>query len=326
MKSLLIRHPIGVLAAVIGMTSGVRLMATPSPTEDITAVSAKVSKDYIRLRGANGSYPVEYYAFGDGGHYGGPMADVSIDGLKFTDVAHVIARPLADQNYLPARDPATTRLVIMVYWGLTSTPDPISTSPAHNNLSEIQNKIAQSQGLANAIAAAAPGKSSGFHPKDSNAGLRDDQIDTLSSALTQITIVNEQRDQEDFATAKLLGYDYDDAVGTEHGNYIQGTALRARHDDLLSEIEDNRYFVVLMAYDFQMLWKQKKHKLLWETRFSIRQRHHEFDKDLEKMALFASRYFGQDTRGLVRKEIPLGHVDVGSIESLGVVSGKENAK
>jgi hypothetical protein len=315
---------LGVLGTFLLLGAGSRLAATPSPTEDITAVSAKVSKDYARLRRADGSYPVEFYAFGDGGHYGGPMIDVSIDSLTFLDVAHVIARPLADQNYIPARDPAKTKLMIMVYWGLTATPDPISSNPAYLNLNGIMNRVAQAQGAAGA--AAAGGASKGYHPRNANAGLRDDQLADLSSAMTMISMVNEQRDQEDFATAKMLGYDYDDAVGTEHGYYIRGTALRARHDDLLSEIEENRYFVVLMAYDFQLMWKQKKHKLLWETRFSICQRHHGFDQDLEKMARYAAQYFGQDTHGLVRREIPLGHVEVGALESLGVVPGKENTK
>ena len=77
-----------------------------------------------------------------------------------------------------------------------------------------------------------------------------------------------------------------------------------------------------MAYDFQLLWKQKKHKLLWETRFSIRQRHHDFDKDLPAMANYASRFFGQDTNGLIHDSIPLGHVDIGVVKSLGEVPGK----
>jgi hypothetical protein len=98
--------------------------------------------------------------------------------------------------------------------------------------------------------------------------------------------------------------------------------LEVRRDDMVAEIEENRYFVVLMAYDFQILWKQKKHKLLWETRFSIRQRHHNFDKDLPSMAQYASQYFGQDSHGLVHKEIPQGHVDIGEVKSLGSVPDK----
>jgi hypothetical protein len=301
---------------------GASLARGDGSIHDITAVSAKASSDYVRLRLADGSYPPEYYSFGDGGHYGGQMSDSTIDPLKFLDVARVIAQPLADQNYLPAKEPAKTRLLIMVYWGLSFVPEAISGSAAYNNLSEVQNRIAQTQGLAKAAAAGGAGQGRGFHSADANAGLRDDQLAAVSNAETQLSMINEQRDQTDFATAKLLGYDYDDAVGTEFGNYIRGTSMHARRDDLIAEIEDNRYFVVLMAYDFQLMWKQKKHKLLWETRFSITQRNHAFDRDLAAMSLFASRYFGQDTHGLVRKPVPLGNVEIGDLKSLGVVPGK----
>jgi hypothetical protein len=78
-----------------------------------------------------------------------------------------------------------------------------------------------------------------------------------------------------------------------------------------------------MAYDFQLLWKQKKHKLLWETRFSIRQIHNDFDKQLEAMAENASQYFGQDTKGLIRKPLPEGNVKVGELKVLGIEPEKK---
>jgi hypothetical protein len=84
-----------------------------------------------------------------------------------------------------------------------------------------------------------------------------------------------------------------------------------RRNDLVAEIEDNRYFVVLMAYDFQLMWKQKKHKLLWETRFSIREKQNQFDRALPQMAEYASRYFGQDSHGLLHTGVPDGKVELG---------------
>jgi hypothetical protein len=80
---------------------------------------------------------------------------------------------------------------------------------------------------------------------------------------------------------------------------------------LISEIESNRYFVVMMAYDFQMLRKRNKRKMLWQTRFSIEDLHNHFDKALPAMAQYASRYFGQDSHGLLRKHVPEGQVEVG---------------
>jgi len=37
------------------------------------------------------------------------------------------------------------------------------------------------------------------------------------------------------------------------------------------------------------------------------------------MAQYASQYFGHDSEGLVRKAIPLGHVDIGDVKTLGAV-------
>jgi hypothetical protein len=306
------------LACATAAAPATRAIAAES-SDEITAVSGKTSPDYVRLRLKDGTFPIDSYAFGEGGHFGGPMTDPSIDKLKFIDVARVISVPLAEQNYWPEKDPKATKLLIMVYWGLTDVPPPVSSSVAFSNLSTIQNKIAQSAAAARAKSAGGSSGPHGFHSANSNDGAQDWQLDEMSSAVTIMNLENQQRAQTDFYNASMLGYDSEGVIGTEFGLYVRGTPLAVHRDELVAEIEDNRYFVVLMAYDFQMMWKDKKHKLLWETRFSIRQRHNNFDKDLAAMAKAASQYFGQNTHGLVRKDVPLGRVVIGSVQSLGTV-------
>jgi hypothetical protein len=305
------------ILCLLGLAAVAARGAPAEPSSDeITAVAGKTSADYVRARQPNGSFKEETYAFGEGGHFGGPMTDPSIDKLKFIDVARVISVPLAEQNYWPDKDPKGTKLLIMLYWGLTDVPPPVSSSAAYDNLNSIQSRIAQEAGLAKARAA---GSVKGYHSASSNAGASDADLDELSSAVTVLNLVNQQRAQTDFYNASMLGYDAEGVIGTEYGNYVRGTPLAVRRDDLIGEIEDHRYFVVLMAYDFQLMWRQKKHKLLWETRFSIRQRHNNFDSALAGMAKAASQYFGQNTHGLVRKDVPLGRVEVGAVQSLGTV-------
>src|SRR5471030_2899969 len=103
---------------------------------------------------------------------------------------------------------------------------------------------------------------------------------------------------------------------------MEAPALQYRRKDAIDELQHDRYFVVLMAYDFQMMWKTKKHKLLWETRMSVPQRGSEFNEELLAMAKSASRYFGQDTHGLVRRGMAAGRVDVGDVQTLGVLAAK----
>lgn len=126
---------------------------------------------------------------------------------------------------------------------------------------------------------------------------------------------NWQRDQFDMKNAMLLGYDTALAETSDVG----ATPLSRRHEDLVSEIEQSRYFVVLMAYDYQALWTQRKHRLFWVTRFSVRARGADFEKLLPSMVSYASRYFGQDSHGLLRRPLPEGRVDIGEPRSLGAV-------
>jgi hypothetical protein len=275
-------------------------------SDGITAVASKTSPDYIRARLPDGSFQPEFYSFGKGGNWGGEIKDATIDSLKFTDVARVIALPLAGQKYIPARDPKTAKLLIMVYWGTTAVPEGADNSTAYANYSNAEStlKIDMNPHVPEPIAA-------------QNAA-----ISAWSSAMTIVNIENQQRTQADWRNAAMLGYDSEGLIGTEFGNHVKGTGLGTYRDDLVAEIEENRYFVVLMAYDFQLLWRQKKHKLLWETRFSIRERNHQFDRDLPAMALYASKYFGQDSHGLVRTAVPLGRVDIGQLKSLGALPEK----
>jgi hypothetical protein len=256
-------------------------------TDTVAVVSSRTSEDYSRARLSDGSYQSETYAFGEGGYYRAPIRDETIDRESFLEIAQALNGPLTAQKYLPTKDPEKANLLIMVYWGMTSgTIDPESDNFAYNRIGRVLNTR---QG----------------------AFVRPDPYGPVS---VQGQFIDAQN-------AVILGYDSDLSVP---GGY-EITALHVKHDDLVDEIEHNRFFVVLMAYDFQMMWKQKKHKLLWETRFSIRQQHNDFSKMLPAIVNYSSQYFGQDTKGLVRRPLPAGNVEVGVPRSIGIESEKNDS-
>jgi hypothetical protein len=86
----------------------------------------------------------------------------------------------------------------------------------------------------------------------------------------------------------------------------------------VDEVEESRYYVVLIAYDFQLLQKHKQRKMLWQTRYSIPERRHDFSKELAAMTQSASRFFGQDSGGLVRKPLPATNVTLGELKTIRV--------
>jgi hypothetical protein len=145
---------------------------------------------------------------------------------------------------------------------------------------------------------------------------REVATEELNNSLVEAAIDDRERVQADERVAMLLGYDaeLDATRGLEH------TPLRHSRDDLVSEIEDSRYFVILMAYDFQKARQHKGPELLWVTRISVRARGNDFRKILPAMTAYASPFFGQDSHGLLRKTMPDGRIDVGEPKSLGFVA------
>jgi len=313
----------------VGLLSAPRTALAYSSTDQVAAVSARASSDYVRPKLADGSFKPEYYAFGEGGHWTGANRDPSMDGLRFIDVAKAIAGPLQERNYMPTSDPKATKLLILVYWGKTRTPGSVNDSQAVQNLEvaneiEAASKSAQNEKLiASNVAPSLSGPlmvCGRVQTVADNEQVTDriDSENTSTSAMAVVSAENHQRDQLDAQNATMLGYDA--AWGETAG--LEGTPLEHRRTELVQEIEEERYFVVLMAYDFQLMWKEKKHKLLWETRFSVPRRSLGFDKYLVAMTQQAARYFGRNSHNLEHVDMPVGRVDVGDIKSLGVVLNK----
>ena len=288
------------------------------------AISARASSDYTRAQLPNGTYQAETFAFGKGGVWGGAAKDDTIDKLDFIDIAKTIAVPLASQNFVSSHDPKNTRLLIMVYWGTTHAAEHSTSTAASQNL-QIASEAAMAANHVQIVR---------NNPNDSCAPLTvaqsaatgyairsPDQIDldnAMTGAMAAVAAEDHSRELVDAKNASLLGYDveWDQAVG------YKGTALEFRRKELVNELEEGRYFVVLMAYDFQMMWREKKPKLLWEARYSIRDRGNDFEKQLAAMTEQASQYFGRNTGGLVRKELPEGHVEIGEQKVLAYGSQK----
>jgi hypothetical protein len=296
---------------------------TTARGEEFEAMSARVSPDYGRKKGADGSFVPESYAFAKGGYWSGPIFDKTIDKMEFLDIARIISVPLASQNYWPTSDQQNTQLLLVVYWGTTYAPEHASESNAYNLA---QQKAADEHGsnqrLIDAELAEGGKASTSTQPAGSASDVRiaktleAQDSDAMSSSLAVVQSENQTRDQANFRNAVMLGYD---SEWSEVMGGLSGPAQDFKRSKMISELEEARYFVVVMAYDYQLLTKQKKHKLLWETRYSIRQRTHAFDQQLASMTLQASKFFGQDSNGLTHKPLPEGHVEIGGVRNLGDV-------
>jgi hypothetical protein len=288
--------------------------------EEVEAVASKTAKDYVRRKLPDGTFQIETYAFGKGDNLSGARIDATADSLDFMDVARAVSVPLAEKQYLPTQDPKTTNELIMVYWGTTRAPEFATESNSHmlaQQANEMQQKAVQN------LAAAAANPEIPTRPDSLNAMPQKQALAEADNALLVANLgiqqENQRREDQDMKTATLLGYD---SWWVSANAAMDGTAMGRRKADMRAELEEDRYFVVLTAFDYQKLVKEKKQKFLWEVRFSIREHGNAFDKRLPAMITVASDYFGRNSNGLHHVDVPEGKVEIGPVKSLGVVPTK----
>lgn len=250
--------------------------------EEEIAVHSKIFNDYTRTPSVLGGYQAETFAFANGGALLGHMRDRSIDDATFDQVIRLISPALTRNNYIAASDPEDTDLLIYVTWGATDGLTMLR-APVFGGGQDF---------LANGIDGSWYGSAS------------------------LMSNVNGARDNTNLSNAALLGYR---EAMLNHKNLRQLSVNGTVYDDLAADVEEPRYFVILTAFDFRMAWKEKKLVPLWSTRYNIATLGNHFTAALPDMSMFASRFFGRDSGGLVRRLNPIGKVEMGDIKILGAV-------
>src|SRR4051812_8187600 len=85
---------------------------------DVLQVASRVFSGYIRSTLSDGTVKPETYAFGNGGQFDFAMiGGDGVDTLTFEKITRDLAPALARQGYIPATDPASAHLLIVVMWG-----------------------------------------------------------------------------------------------------------------------------------------------------------------------------------------------------------------
>jgi hypothetical protein len=290
--------------------------------QDFVVISASASKAYSQHKFADGSPKPESYVLAQGRHFDGATRDPSVDRASFEAIARILAPGLAKQNYLPLRSARFTDadLLIVVHWGTTVT-DPMDDKSDF----EVQSQLADLVSSIGAYTAARTlptqlpmGPLHGF--SDMNAQLS--VSDTNRQA--QLSAMN--------ANARLLGYEA--ALQRENRmGWATPDGMTEEAETHLSQLIDERYFVIVLAFDYQEVQQAKaaggaRHgaarapRPVWILRMNIRAAGNNFVLALPAMAQAAAGYFGRQMDDLVTAPVEVGsqaHVELGEPRTLNVV-------
>lgn len=287
------------MAAVFLLLGG---LGTTAVAEELiaTAVSGRVGHGYKRVPRPDGSFQPEFYALANGGRIAGTGSDLTVDRIQYPEIAGVAMRLLARQNYRYAQKAEEATLMLVLHWGVTLT----------------FNSGNYATSVGNAASAMANLKSLGGGPgtAPSNDAAVVSAGEVFENEMMKLAMENRARDQINLPNARLLGYL--DEINSADG--IQRWAGGGdRYNDLIADVEEARYYIIISAYEFEALTKRQEKKLLWQTRVSVRAPGNRFDDSLAAMLKGASKYFGQDSGRLVRGEESKGSVELGDLKFLG---------
>lgn len=273
-----------------------------------SVVTAATDGTYQRVKNRDGTYRPEYYALSLGGHAKDTISHPSIDRVQRAEFESLVKNELAKRNYLMAPSADSADLLIHLLWGMTDprVDDPTMRAAVNS----------ASQALAAFRALLPPGTTAGmggsfgipnFAPEQKSAELE------AESAMMYMFMMQRIRERALVPTASVLGYI--DRANELAGNPAIYAGLETSYSDMWDEIAEQRYYVLVFAYDFKVLQREKKLKPLWVTRVNIRARGNKFDEQITAMMAKAGRYFGRSIDGLARDA--QGRVEMGPAEVLG---------
>lgn len=301
------------------MLVGSLTLATIGHADDeysvLTAVFAKTAKDYKRTKDANGKWQREYYALVNGGPADGTIRDAEQNRVPFVAIATVLAQHLARQGYFPATDPAKVDLLIRVDWGRTMPFSDPAYQDGLKNVTDAMNTMNVKRQAAERAAASVAGQpQEGVNLTGSVEDMEAQAADSyLQNAMIMQDMINRSRNQSNARAAALLGYmgEINEADGP------QRYAGSNRYGDLIADIEEARYYIILLAYDFTAMVRHRTPKLRWVTRMSMRAPGNSFAEKAAAMIAYSASRFGQNSDGLEQKLYPQYRVNLEDVRFLG---------
>jgi len=104
-------------------------------------------------------------------------------------------------------------------------------------------------------------------------------------------------------------------LGLVAGNTLGNIGLDFEREEIIQATDDDRYFVVLSAYDFKVYQKSHKKVLLWQAKMSIPSNHVTMDEVIPALIKAGGPMFGRETirpQQLILPLTPEGKVEVGT--------------
>jgi len=251
-------------------------------------IDSEASTTYNEVKENDGGAKYETYVFIKGNFYVGDFDDKSLRTASFEEVAATLAENMKQRNFYPSSSPSEGDLLIVVHYGTTSV------EPDLEELFMLDSTDPYAQGESDDT-----GYSEVY--SDDFVDLADlNDLDANNTAQHRQTMRNNS-----LGITKALN---------------RRNITTTEEFDLRVEMQDERYFIILMAYDYEKLRSENERELLWTTRFSVPSIGTNFEDAYPALARAASAYYGTSLEKYAKTSTHFGTgtVDIGTLETVGV--------
>ncbi len=247
-------------------------------------VDSGSTKEYQERRYEGGELVPESYHIMKGNFFGGNLSDPGLDTTTFETLAEALKMELVNQKYYPAREFKDGDLLIVVHWGITEPPEDESEDFGEDS-----------------------------DPSDTELA-DDDDFASEEELVTQENWDENTAVSQRPINERILGFD---KASDDNSLSI------VERQKLMAQYYTERYFFILMAYDWQEKQKTGESKLLWSTRFSLDSTGTNFLDSFPALLRGARDLYGVDLKGMANIETNYGEgeVKMGEVEVIG--SGDE---
>jgi hypothetical protein len=250
----------------------------------------------------------ESFVVMQGRRFESPTRDDSLTKLDFRKIAEALAIELARENYVPAKDVASSDLLLLVHWGTTSPR--VSTDSL--------------QGVTTFGVPDDRPPFNGEVPEPRNEG------DTASQFF-----VNEGERYREYAFQEAeratdrLEDDFRNASNANLLGYTEQLRRLARkpggstiEHTLRSDLQSERYFIIVKAYDLKAPRAQgARRKPVWTLHMNMRSPGQNFKMAISRMSTVAVNFAGKSNPDMVTATPGqrTGVVTIGPLKVIGVV-------
>ncbi|HVW20593.1 MAG TPA: hypothetical protein VHC86_05210 [Opitutaceae bacterium] len=308
--------PFRLLAAPALALAALALVPAAGRAEDWVTVHAWAHPEYLARRAAHPDRR-ETYVVAKGEYFAGGTRDPSIEKASFEGLVQTLAAELAKQNYYPTKQVQGADLLIVVHWGTTipyvsdytleGADNPNAYDPHNYGFSTAVGPMLDAMNDVADSGALQAQQQQNYDNQSLRRAADARAFDSAAHALASTSIEG------------ILGYT-GALAKLSHAPYAS-----EEEKMLLVNLNEERYFVILTAFDMHELLEDHRKKLLWTSHMSMRAPGTNFTAAVPRMAQVASATFGQSLDDIVdRRALPgerPGHVTIGPIRILGMADG-----